>query len=362
MAAAGQITCWHCRTVFVVPHPSSYWRCGKCRRVNGRPESARGCLGGLEFYSSRVAHGFATALLLIIIGSGLGVALPTATRSYGATAFATAWAASLTLSACAVSAFFVAARRPAGAVPRMPRLEWARQLGALRRDKAPEDEALDVLAATLPWCALCDNLKPPRVHHCQSCSACVHEMDHHCVFLHNCVGRDNRADFIRLLAAVAAGTWYVTIYAGFEVYLAFRVREDSDLGGRAMRRAIGDPPRITPSFSWRYVGTLRYVWATLCYSASSRDGRFLLLAALALGVALGVTGLAAFQCYLAATGETTLERIGRQTRGGADHRTHPGLRHLFRPRGRRDAAAVTTALLEPLLESTRRGPALKKDI
>lgn len=43
-------------------------------------------------------------------------------------------------------------------------------------------------------CHTCRLLRPRRAKHCRICQRCVDSMDHHCNFLHNCVGPKNRWD------------------------------------------------------------------------------------------------------------------------------------------------------------------------
>jgi len=35
----------------------------------------------------------------------------------------------------------------------------------------------------------CQSIKIKNVHHCRSCDRCVYLMDHHCIWINNCVGR-----------------------------------------------------------------------------------------------------------------------------------------------------------------------------
>ncbi|KAI0887785.1 zf-DHHC-domain-containing protein [Annulohypoxylon maeteangense] len=57
-------------------------------------------------------------------------------------------------------------------------------------------------------CRTCGLLKPPRSKHCSVCKRCVHKMDHHCVFINNCVGYGNQHYFILLLLSTATLTLY----------------------------------------------------------------------------------------------------------------------------------------------------------
>lgn len=67
-------------------------------------------------------------------------------------------------------------------------------------------------------CHICDAAKPERTHHCSKCMNCVFNMDHHCVWIDNCVGVNNRKAFTLLLwwAAISlmiggSGGVYVSI-------------------------------------------------------------------------------------------------------------------------------------------------------
>lgn len=38
-------------------------------------------------------------------------------------------------------------------------------------------------------CDKCQDVKPPRAHHCSVCKRCVFRYDHHCKWINNCVVR-----------------------------------------------------------------------------------------------------------------------------------------------------------------------------
>jgi len=45
--------------------------------------------------------------------------------------------------------------------------------------------------------------KPARTHHCKICKSCVAKMDHHCPWIHNCVGQHNYHNFFLFLVFLA---------------------------------------------------------------------------------------------------------------------------------------------------------------
>ncbi|XWS61907.1 hypothetical protein CRYUN_Cryun07bG0164700 [Craigia yunnanensis] len=49
------------------------------------------------------------------------------------------------------------------------------------------------------FCQKCNQFKPPRTHHCSVCKRCILKMDHHCVWVVNCVGALNYKYFLLFL-------------------------------------------------------------------------------------------------------------------------------------------------------------------
>ncbi|XP_078428383.1 DHHC-type zinc finger family protein isoform X2 [Wolffia australiana] len=55
----------------------------------------------------------------------------------------------------------------------------------------------------LRYCQKCCHYKPPRAHHCRVCKRCILKMDHHCIWINNCVGHGNyKIFFVFVLHAV----------------------------------------------------------------------------------------------------------------------------------------------------------------
>ncbi|XP_030468505.1 probable protein S-acyltransferase 14 [Syzygium oleosum] len=61
------------------------------------------------------------------------------------------------------------------------------------------------------YCRKCNHFKPPRCHHCSVCGSCVLKMDHHCVWVVNCVGALNYKYFLLFLFYTFLETSVVTL-------------------------------------------------------------------------------------------------------------------------------------------------------
>eukprot|EP00730_Choanoeca_flexa_P001164 TRINITY_DN10510_c0_g1_i5.p1 TRINITY_DN10510_c0_g1~~TRINITY_DN10510_c0_g1_i5.p1 ORF type:complete len:192 (+),score=1.39 TRINITY_DN10510_c0_g1_i5:398-973(+) len=46
-------------------------------------------------------------------------------------------------------------------------------------------------------CQRCNCYRPQGAHHCSICQRCVLNMDHHCPWVNNCVGRHNQLHFVQ---------------------------------------------------------------------------------------------------------------------------------------------------------------------
>ncbi|CAL9079197.1 unnamed protein product [Musa textilis] len=79
---------------------------------------------------------------------------------------------------------------------------------------APETEDPQKDGECLRYCDKCSSYKPPRAHHCRVCRRCVLKMDHHCVWIGNCVGYANYKPYIVcVLHAAMASIYSMVIFA-----------------------------------------------------------------------------------------------------------------------------------------------------
>lgn len=65
-------------------------------------------------------------------------------------------------------------------------------------------------------CNTCHLLKPARSKHCSICKHCISKLDHHCIFINNCVGYGNQHWFLLLLLSTGVLTSYAA-YVGISI-------------------------------------------------------------------------------------------------------------------------------------------------
>lgn len=140
-------------------------------------------------------------------------------------------------------------------------------------------------------CRTCGLLKPPRSKHCSVCKRCVHKMDHHCVFINNCVGYGNQHYFILLLLSTAVLTLYGGILGLCIIADAARVRNPAF--------ALWPKP---PSWPWHEY----FILLTFGIQTDVGVGSVTLLALMTSPL---VWGLLTYHIYLIWSGTTTNESM-----------------------------------------------------
>lgn len=78
------------------------------------------------------------------------------------------------------------------------------------------------------FCRKCSQFKPPRTHHCSICKRCILKMDHHCVWVVNCVGALNYKYFLLFLFYTFLETTLVSLSL-LRMFIAFF--SDGDISG-----------------------------------------------------------------------------------------------------------------------------------
>ena len=145
-------------------------------------------------------------------------------------------------------------------------------------------------------CRSCKLHKPARSKHCSICGVCVTRHDHHCVWLNNCVGRQNYFSFLALLLSLS-------ILLAYATWLGYGILE------RQLQAYFVPERLIRGSTSSKHWAT-KLSWTDylqhwfFAMSSNVRVGAVSLLAALSFPLS---TGLLIYHIYLMWAGMTTNE-------------------------------------------------------
>ncbi|KAI9594894.1 DHHC palmitoyltransferase-domain-containing protein [Syncephalis fuscata] len=140
-------------------------------------------------------------------------------------------------------------------------------------------------------CRTCKVLKSARSKHCSMCGRCIAKLDHHCIWLNNCIGHNNHRYFFYFLFAnqicMLYGTWLI-----WRIFLGERQRHGWE------------------SFYYEDVNTGQLVKMTLWNSimaVSQVEPIISGLGMLAAMVSLVIAGFTLLQLWQVASGRTTNE-------------------------------------------------------
>lgn len=101
----------------------------------------------------------------------------------------------------------------------------------MNRLATSETAAMDV---PVKYCKSCNIWRPPRCYHCRVCDNCVETLDHHCVWLNNCVGRRNYRYFFTFVGS-ATLLGLMLVFASLGHCLSYRAQLGGSFGAAVGR-------------------------------------------------------------------------------------------------------------------------------
>lgn len=93
------------------------------------------------------------------------------------------------------------------------------------------------------YCETCKSYRPPRCSHCRLCGNCVEGIDHHCAYLHGCIGRRNYFAFMTFVVSTALTDIYIVVFSAIHFSMLCRTDHVS------FKTALGQSPGAAVSFA-----------------------------------------------------------------------------------------------------------------
>ncbi|WVN88353.1 uncharacterized protein L203_103559 [Cryptococcus depauperatus CBS 7841] len=154
------------------------------------------------------------------------------------------------LFALTFSSFLVTALREPGIIPRKLDLDPPMTKVDDYWEPYPRELVVNDGRVTVKYCETCETYRPPRCSHCRLCGNCVDGIDHHCSYLHTCIGKRNYFSFIVLLMTAGITDIYIMIFSAIHLLLICHHENVS------FKKAIQNSPGSAVSF---LLGVLAFV-------------------------------------------------------------------------------------------------------
>ncbi|KAI4117827.1 MAG: hypothetical protein LQ345_002013 [Seirophora villosa] len=181
-------------------------------------------------------------------------------------------------------------------------------------------------------CRTCSLLKPARSKHCSVCNVCVARYDHHCVWIMNCVGKNNILHFLCMLLSLG-------LVLTYGAYLAYSLlSRDLQESASGHLNSTDQKKHWSTGLTWSGYAS----WWSWALSRDYRTGGVGLLALLTAPLAWTML---LYQVYLIWAGTTANESSKwSDWREDIDH----GL--VYKYVGKRDAPSPVEQEAEPFVE------------
>eukprot|EP00026_Physarum_polycephalum_P002515 Phypoly_transcript_02522.p1 GENE.Phypoly_transcript_02522~~Phypoly_transcript_02522.p1 ORF type:complete len:551 (+),score=76.14 Phypoly_transcript_02522:1080-2732(+) len=144
-----------------------------------------------------------------------------------------------------------------------------------------KEVTIDGVVVKMKFCDTCKIYRPPRTSHCGTCNNCFENFDHHCIWVGNCVAKNNYKYFILFVNSVTILCIWVFAFSLAKLVMLYYDH------GRNGLKSLGDALKDGPVCLVLVVFCFISVWS--------------------------VGGLSSFHFYLTSTNLTTNEEIKRGT-------------------------------------------------